>query len=71
MVFWKMSRDNIVPLEERSKIMTNPDMINAKAEEYGMNEYSISKEMVRNGKDVIDLMIGTQIAIDEGRIEVR
>ena len=71
MVFWKMSHDNIVPLEERSKIMTNPDLINAKAEEYGMKEYSISKEMVRNGKDIIDLLIGTQIAINEGKIEVR
>ena len=36
-----------------------------------MNEYSISKEMVRNGKDIIDLLIGAQIAINEGKIEVR
>ena len=50
--------------------MTRSDLP-GKAEEYGMNEYSISKEMVRNGKDIIDLLIGTQIAINEGKIEVR
>ena len=64
LVLWKMRKDDIISIEERAKIMSDSNLLNAKAEEYGMNEYSICKEMVRIGQDVIDLIIGTQMAID-------
>ena len=70
LVLWKMRKDDIIPIEERGRIMSDPDLLNAKAEEYGMNEYSISKEMVRIGKDIIDLIVQTQIAVNEGRMNL-
>ena len=70
LVLWKMRKDDIIPIEERGRIMSDPDLLNMKAEEYGMNEYSISKEMVRIGQDVIDLIVETQMAINEGKMNL-
>lgn len=37
-------------------IVTNPDLVKKKAAEYGMNNWTISKEMVRIGTDAIKML---------------
>ena len=42
--------------ESWTDILNNPDLVKKKAAEYGMNNWAISKEMVRIGTDAIKML---------------
>ena len=53
LVFKRLGREQP---EAWTDIVTNPDLVQQKAAEYGMNNWAISKEMVRIGTDAIKML---------------
>ncbi len=53
LVFRRLGREKP---EGWTDIVNDPDLVKKKAAEYGMNEWTISKEMVRIGTDAIKML---------------